>query len=118
MYILIVEDEKLAAKKLTSLIEGLIDDLVVVGVAKSIDEAVAIIESNEIDLGFFDIQIEDGLSFDIFEKTKISFPVIFTTAYNEYAIKANLKDYSVVQLAGLLFIYFLIRKNDLSSRTI
>lgn len=103
MYILIVEDEKLAAKKLTSLIEGLIDDLVVVGVAKSIDEAIAIIESNEIDLGFFDIQIEDGLSFDIFEKTKISFPVIFTTAYNEYAIKAfklNSIDYLLKPISG------------------
>jgi len=88
MNILIVEDENLAAKKLISLLESLVDDLVITGVAKSISEAVTLIESNEIDLGFFDIQIEDGLSFDVFEKTNITFPVIFTTAFNEYAIKA------------------------------
>jgi len=88
MKILIVEDETLASKKLQLLIEKLIPDFNIVGIAKSIDDAVSIIETNEIDLGFFDIQIEDGLSFDIFDRTKINFPVIFTTAFNEYAIKA------------------------------
>ena len=88
MNILIVEDETLAHKKLQLLIEKLIPDFKIAGIAKSIEDAVSIIESNEIDLGFFDIQIEDGLSFDIFDRTEISFPVIFTTAFNEYAIKA------------------------------
>ena len=88
MKILIVEDETLASKKLQLLIEKLIPNFNIVGIAKSIEDAVSIIETNEIDLGFFDIQIEDGLSFDIFDRTKISFPVIFTTAFNEYAIKA------------------------------
>jgi len=88
MNILIVEDESLAYKKLLLLIEKLIPDYNIVGVAKSIDDAVSIINSNNIDLGFFDIQIEDGLSFDVFSKAEISFPVIFTTAFNEYAIKA------------------------------
>ncbi len=88
MKILIVEDETLASKKLQLLIEKLIPDFNIFGIAKSIDDAVSIIETNEIDLGFFDIQIEDGLSFDIFDRTKINFPVIFTTAFNEYAIKA------------------------------
>jgi len=88
MKILIVEDETLASKKLQLLIEKLIPNFNIVGIAKSIEDAVSIIETNEIDLGFLDIQIEDGLSFDIFDRTKISFPVIFTTAFNEYAIKA------------------------------
>jgi len=88
MNILIVEDETLAHKKLQLLIEKLIPDYNIAGIAKSIDDAVTIIEINKIDLGFFDIQIEDGLSFDIFDRTKIDFPVIFTTAFNEYAIKA------------------------------
>ncbi len=88
MKILIVEDETLASKKLQLLIEKLIPDFNIVGSAKSIEDAVSIIETNEVDLGFFDIQIEDGLSFDIFDRTKINFPVIFTTAFNEYAIKA------------------------------
>lgn len=88
MKILIVEDETLAYNKLQILIQKLIPDFNIVGIAKSIDHAVSIIETNNIDLGFFDIQIEDGLSFDIFDSTKINFPVIFTTAFNEYAIKA------------------------------
>ncbi len=88
MNILIVEDETLAHKRLQLLIEKLIPEAKVVGVAKSITDAVSIIENESIDLGFFDIQIEDGLSFDIFDKTKVGFPVIFTTAFNDYAIKA------------------------------
>jgi len=88
MNIIIIEDETLAQKKLQLIIEKLIPDSNIVGIAKSIEDAVNIIETNNIDLGFFDIQIEDGLSFDIFDRTKINFPVIFTTAFNEYAIKA------------------------------
>lgn len=88
MNILIVEDESLASQKLQVLIEKLIPEVNIVGIAKSIDNAVSIVEANKIDLGFFDIQIEDGLSFDIFDRTNINFPVIFTTAFNEYAIKA------------------------------
>lgn len=88
MKILIIEDETLASQKLQVLIERHIPDFDIVGIAKSIGQAVTIIENSNIDLGFFDIQIEDGLSFDIFDRTKIDFPVIFTTAFNEYAIKA------------------------------
>jgi len=88
MKLLIVEDESLAASRLELLFKKNIPNYSIVGIAKSIEDAVFIIENNEIDLGFFDIQIEDGLSFSIFEKTKVKFPVIFTTAYNDYAIKA------------------------------
>jgi len=88
MKIVIIEDEVLASKKLEVLIEKLIPDYNIVGIAKSVQEAIELIKNNKIDLGFFDIQIEDGLSFKIFEKTEINFPVIFTTAFNEYAVKA------------------------------
>lgn len=88
MRILIVEDEKLAARKLSSMIEELREEADIIATAKSVTEAVSLIRSNDIDLGFFDIQVEDGLSFDIFEKTNVNFPVIFTTAFNEYAIRA------------------------------
>lgn len=88
MKILIVEDESLAVSRLQLLFDDLIDEYEIVGIASSIKEAVLIIDENEIDLGFFDIQIEDGLSLSIFESTKVNFPVIFTTAYNDYAIKA------------------------------
>lgn len=88
MNILIVEDEKLASKKLEVLIDKLIPEYNIVGITKSIKNATEIIKNNKIDLGFFDIQIEDGLSFDIFDNIEIKFPIIFTTAYNDYAIKA------------------------------
>ncbi len=88
MNIIIIEDEILASKKLTILIEKLIPNYKIIGIAKSVQQAIELIKNNKIDLGFFDIQIEDGLSFDIFEKTDINFPVIFTTAFNEYAVKA------------------------------
>lgn len=88
MNLLIVEDESLAVSRLELLFKNILQDYNIVGIARSIEEAVPIIDSNDIDLGFFDIQIEDGLSFDIFEQADVKFPVIFTTAYNEYAIRA------------------------------
>ena len=103
MRILIVEDEDLAASRLELLFKKQISDFTIVGIAKSITEATKIIENNEIDLGFFDIHIEDGLSFSIFEKTEVKFPVIFTTAYNDYAIKAfkfNSIDYLLKPISG------------------
>ncbi len=45
-------------------------------------------KDNTVDLAFFDIHLADGISFEIFEKTKINTPIIFTTAYDEYALKA------------------------------
>ena len=103
MRILIVEDEDLAASRLEFMFRKLISEFTIVGIAKSITEASKIIENNEIDLGFFDIHIEDGLSFSIFEKTEVKFPVIFTTAYNDYAIKAfkfNSIDYLLKPISG------------------
>jgi len=88
MKILIVEDESLAVSKLQLLLDKVWPDYQLVGVAGSIREALMLIEQNKIDLGFFDIQIEDGLSLSIFEQTQVDFPVIFTTAYNDYAVKA------------------------------
>lgn len=88
MNILIVEDEKPAAQKMQFLINKILPDANVVGIGKSVTESLEIIQDNDIALGFFDIQIEDGLSFSIFDNDAIDFPVIFTTAFNEYAIQA------------------------------
>ncbi|PIY32257.1 MAG: hypothetical protein COZ08_07405 [Bacteroidetes bacterium CG_4_10_14_3_um_filter_42_6] len=88
MKILIVEDESLAVSRLQWLLDKIQADYELVGVAHSIREALVLIEKNKIDLGFFDIQIEDGLSLSIFEQTNVGFPVIFTTAFNDYAVKA------------------------------
>ena len=89
MNILIVEDEPEAAARLSTLLRELKPDTKVVGSLDSVKSAVKWISENPSpDLIFMDIQLADGLSFEIFEKADIKAPVIFTTAYNEYALKA------------------------------
>jgi len=89
MKILIVEDEQLAAKRLEKLILSIKSDVEIVGITDSIESTVDWLNSHEMpDLFFMDIQLADGLSFTIFEKITINKPVIFTTAFDEYALKA------------------------------
>jgi two-component system, LytTR family, response regulator LytT len=86
---LIIEDEEIAALALRKLLAEADPGISVIGVMQSIDESVAWFMSNPMpDLVFMDIQLADGLSFSIFEETGITCPVIFTTAYDQYAIKA------------------------------
>jgi two-component system response regulator LytT len=89
MTVLILEDESLAADKIeTCLIE--IDPAIrILAKIKSIESAVAWFSANEHpDLIISDIRLLDGLSFEIFQKVKVDKPVIFTTAYDQYAIRA------------------------------
>lgn len=89
MNVLIVEDEIIAFEKLKALLTRVLPDFNLVGHAPSIVEGVRLIEeSTKIDLAFFDIQLQDGLSFSILEKVQSDFPIIFTTAYDDYAIRA------------------------------
>jgi two-component system LytT family response regulator len=89
MKILIVEDEQLAARRLEKLILGIKKDAEIVGSADSIEGTIDWLNKNEMpDLFFMDIQLADGLSFTIFDKVNITKPVIFTTAFDEYALKA------------------------------
>ena len=89
MKILIIEDEIMAAERMEELILQLCPEAIVMARLDSIKSAVAWFGSNEMpDLAFFDIQLADGLSFEIFERSRVSCPVIFTTAYDEYALKA------------------------------
>lgn len=89
MKALIVEDEAPAARRLQQLIKENVPFLEVLAIADGINMAVKWLNSNPPpDLIFMDIQLADGLSFEIFSKTNISSPVIFTTAYDEYALKA------------------------------
>lgn len=89
MNIFIVEDEDLAVKKLTKTLLSLGDDLSIVGNADSISTAVEWLQTNEIpDLILMDIELADGQSFEIFNLTEVKSPVIFTTSYDEYALKA------------------------------
>lgn len=86
---LIVEDEEPAAARLEKLLKGVEPGIQVLEVIDSIENAVKWFKKNDPpDLLMLDIQLADGLSFDIFKRTKVDSFVIFTTAYDEYAIKA------------------------------
>ncbi len=91
MKVIIIEDESIAIRKLKKLI-GEIDPAVeIVAELESVFEAKKWFNSNSdegIDLIFSDIQLSDGLSFEIFEEFQMQLPIIFTTAYDEYALKA------------------------------
>lgn len=97
MKIVIVEDEKLAAEKLERYLLKFDAAISIVQELSSIKEAVSWFNSHdEYDLVFMDIQLTDGLSFEIFHQVKIQTPVIFTTAFDEFAVdafKVNSVDY-------------------------
>tara|TARA_R100001369_G_scaffold20091_1_gene36659 strand:+ start:138241 stop:138996 length:756 start_codon:yes stop_codon:yes gene_type:complete len=87
MQAVIVEDEKPSARRLNRMLSGM--DLEVITMLHSVAEAIEWFQNNEHpELIFLDIQLSDGLSFEIFEKVEISSAIIFTTAYDEYALKA------------------------------
>lgn len=97
MKVFIVEDEIPAAEKVERLLKRYDPQIEVIGKAMSVKQAVDWVKNEgEADLIFMDIQLTDGLSFDIFREVNLDIPVVFTTAYNEYAIeafKANGIDY-------------------------
>lgn len=89
MNILIVEDEDLAVKKIQKTLASIDPDAVITGVTDSIKATVEWLESNaKPDLILMDIELSDGQSFEIFSRITVESPVIFTTSYDEYALKA------------------------------
>ncbi len=87
MNVLIIEDEKPAARRLARLLEEL--NLNVNQMLHSVAESIAWFQSHpHPDLIFLDIQLSDGLSFEIFDTIEVRSPIIFTTAYDEYALQA------------------------------
>jgi two-component system, LytTR family, response regulator LytT len=89
MKIFIVEDEELAVKKLQKTLASIDAAAEVVGTADSIQSSVEWLEQNpQPDLILMDIELADGQSFEIFNLTEVKSPVIFTTSYDEYALKA------------------------------
>ncbi len=88
MKYIIIEDEQLAAKRLRELIESFRPDYEFVAKFDSIESATISLPVLKYDVLFMDIQLADGNSFDIFDQIQISAPLIFTTAYDEYALKA------------------------------
>lgn len=89
MKVVIIEDEVNAYEYLKSSLLKIIDDLEVVAHLESVKSSVNFFQGEEdFDLVFMDIQIADGLSFEIFNHVTLEKPIIFTTAYDQYAIEA------------------------------
>ena len=87
--ILIIEDEELAQKKLVRQLENINFSFEVVSTLSSVEEAINFLHKKQVvDLIFMDVQLEDGICFEIFNNIEISTPVIFTTAYDKYALRA------------------------------
>ncbi|MFY0605999.1 MAG: response regulator transcription factor [Cyclobacteriaceae bacterium] len=84
----IIEDESLAAETLQKTLKGAVPEAEVVVVLDSIKNATAWFEENTVDLILSDIELGDGLSFEIFKHVAKTIPIIITTAYNQYAITA------------------------------
>ncbi|QNE38840.1 response regulator transcription factor [Hymenobacter sp. NBH84] len=87
---ILVEDEPLAARRLADLLRKQPVPLAVVGTAESVEEAAELLRATQPapDVLFLDIQLADGLSFELFERVEVRCPVIFTTAYDQYALRA------------------------------
>ncbi|MCB0805207.1 MAG: response regulator, partial [Bacteroidales bacterium] len=90
MKVVIIEDEKPAVEKLTTMLHTYDPEIEIAAVLSGVDESVKWFTEKgaAIDLIFLDIELNDGNSFGIFEQIEINKPIIFVTAYNEYAIKA------------------------------
>lgn len=89
MNVLIIEDEIKTARELKTLVEQLRDNITVVDLLPSVKTSIQwFSQNNAPDLIFSDIQLADGLSFDIFKNIPVHTPVIFCTAFDEYAIRA------------------------------
>jgi DNA-binding LytR/AlgR family response regulator len=89
MNVLIVEDEALAAERLTSLLKKTDEHFFIQAIFESIEETVSFFSSgNNTDLLFLDIELVDGKSFEIFNRVSVDAPIIFTTAYDQYALQA------------------------------
>ncbi len=94
MNVLIIEDEELAVRKLSKLLLDVDESIKIVGTCASVRASVAWLEANGQgqtsvpDLILMDIELADGQSFEIFEQTTVTAPVIFTTSYDEYALRA------------------------------
>ncbi len=107
MNVLIIEDERLAADKLEQTLQEIDPSIRVMDKLGSVKESVQWLMQHAADLIFLDIQLSDGISFSIFEQVTVTTPVIFTTAYDQYAVKA-------FQLNSISYLLKPIRKNELA----
>jgi two-component system response regulator LytT len=104
MRIIIIEDETPALNRIKKMLLEVSPEAHILATADSIENAVLLFQNhaNEVDLALMDIELADGQSFEIFNQIKITCPVIFTTAYDEFALKAfkvNSIDYLLKPIA-------------------
>lgn len=89
MNVLVIENEKPASERIIRLLKGIDSSAVIIGVLETVEESVNWFNTNtQPEMILMDIQLDDGLCFEIFENVSIEVPVIFTTAYDEYTLKA------------------------------
>ncbi len=89
MNVVIIEDEKQSSMRLERMLKSIDNEINICAKLESVEETIKFFsEPNTIDLVFMDIQLSDGISFDVFEEIEIKNPIIFTTSYDEYALKA------------------------------
>lgn len=89
MKILIIEDETAAAQNLSSILKEIAPDVEILDIIDTVVDSVEWFRSNPMpDLVFMDIHLSDGKSFRIFDSVKVDVPIIFTTAYDQYALEA------------------------------
>ena len=105
--VLIIEDEEPAAKRLQKMLKEIEPDINVLENIVSVSSAIKWFKNNPApDLVFSDIQLSDGISFDIFKSVEVTSPIIFTTAYDQYAIEA-------FKVNSIDFLLKPIKKDDL-----
>jgi DNA-binding LytR/AlgR family response regulator len=104
MQVLIIEDEPRAASQLQSMLKACNFEYQLLDIIDTVEDAVIWFQKNTTpDLVFMDIQLADGLSFEIFQKIEVEAPIIFTTAFDQYAIQAfkvNSIDYLLKPIQG------------------
>lgn len=89
MKVLIIEDESTAVDKLSSMLTEIDPSIIVLATLESVKDSLAWLRSNAApDLAFVDIQLSDDSSFEIFKQYEVRFPVIFTTAYDDYILES------------------------------
>ena len=119
MKVLIIEDEAPAFRRLQKVLEEIDSNIEILEVIDSVEDTVKWMKNHKHpDLIFMDIQLSDGLSFEIFDEVKISKPVVFTTAFDEYmlrAFKVNSIDYLLKPIKKEELQKSLLKYNDLKN---
>ena len=111
MRVILIEDEGIALRKFKKILQEVNNEIEISAELESVYDANKWFQTHsldEIDLVFSDIQLSDGLSFEIFERLQASLPIIFTTAYDEYALRA-------FKLNGIDYLLKPIQKDELKS---